>query len=210
MIKKLIFDVDNTLIDFPKEYVRGYQEVLDKNNIKKSFIDLYNALGKYETCGLYKYYKIEDVLNLINKELGLNLDKKFSDDYFKMYDNLITPVSDSTIKTLEYLSKKYELVVLSNWFTKSQENRLRKAGLLKYFTKVYGTDIVPMKPLEDSFLSVVGDLKVEECAMIGDNFDVDIKVPYELGMNVFYLNKDGIKVPNITTIKSIDELKEML
>lgn len=208
MIKKIIFDIDNTLIQFPKEYANGYQKVLNELGINVSFMDLYNAIGKYETCGLYNYYDIDEVIKLINKELNLNLDKSFGIKFFEMYDKLITPVPQSTIDTLEYLNKKYELVALSNWFTTSQINRLNEAGILKYFTKVYGTDIVPMKPKVESFMSVIGDLKPSECLMVGDNLEVDIKVPYSMGMNVYYLNKEELK--DIPTIKNIYELKERL
>jgi len=57
-------------------------------------------------------------------------------------------------------------------------------------------------------MSVIKDLKPEECVMIGDNLKVDIEVPYEMGMKVFHLNKFGTtKYP---TIRKIDELKERL
>lgn len=125
-----------------------------------------------------------------------------------MYNNLTTHVSDGVKDTLDYLSKKYELVTLSNWFTFSQEVRLKKAGIYKYFTKVYGTDIVPMKPKKDAFMSVMGNKKFDECLMIGDNFNMDIKVPYEMGMNVYYLSK-GID-SRYPSIDKLEELKEML
>lgn len=208
MIKKIIFDIDDTLIDFPRQYVDGYQEVLNKYNLNINFMDLYNAIGKYETSGKYEYYDIDKLIKLVNSELNLNLDRKFSNDFFKMYDKLITPVSQSTIDTLEYLSKKYELVTLSNWFTSSQTNRLKEAGIFKYFTNVYGTDKVPMKPKKESFQSAMGNLKAEECVMVGDNFNVDIKVPKEMGLNVYYLSKN--KKEGYNTINSISELKELL
>lgn len=207
MIKKIIFDIDNTLIDFPN-YEAGYQEVLDKHNTGKKAIDLYNAIGVYEECGKYNKYTKEELLKVINKELNLELDNNFLDDYFNMYNKLITPVNDSVKETLEYLSKKYELVTLSNWFTFSQMSRLKVAGIDKYFTKVYGTDIVPMKPCKESYLSVIGDNKLEECLMIGDNLDMDIKVPYEMNMNVYYLSKG--KDSRYPSINKIKDLKEML
>ena len=207
MIKRIIFDIDNTLIDFP-DYIEGYQSVLDKYHVNKNAIDLYNAIGVYEECGKYELYVYEELLKVINQELNTNLDNNFLDDYFNMYNKLITPVNDSVKETLEYLSKKYELVTLSNWFTFSQMSRLKVAGIDKYFTKVYGTDIVPMKPCKESYLSVIGDNKLEECLMIGDNLDMDIKVPYEMNMNVYYLSKG--KDSRYPSINKIKDLKEML
>lgn len=208
MIKRIIFDIDNTLIDFPKDYKIGYQQVLDKYHINKSASDLYDAIGVYEECGKYDKYTKEELLKVINKELNLNLGNDFLDDYFNMYNKSITPVSESVKETLEYLSKKYELVTLSNWFTFSQESRLKVAGIYKYFSNIYGTDIVPMKPCKESYLSVIGNNKIEECLMIGDNLDMDIKIPYEMGMNVYYLNKG--KECKYPSIEKIEDLKEML
>ena len=121
---------------------------------------------------------------------------------------LVRPLSQEIKETLEYLNNKYELVVLTNWFTECQCKRLESVCILKYFKKVYGTDLIPMKPNKESFIEVIGDLNKEECLMVGDNLEVDIKVPYEMGMNVYHLNKYGItKYP---TIKKIEELKEKL
>ena len=166
MIKRIIFDIDNTLIDFP-DYIDGYQSVLDKYHVNKKAIDLYNAIGVYEECGKYQLY---------NKE--------------------------------ELLSKKYELVTLSNWFTFSQKSRLKIAGIDKYFSNIYGTDIVPMKPKKEAFISVIGDKKIEECLMVGDNIAMDIEVPYKMGMNVYYLSKGKDSI--YQSIEKIEDLKEML
>lgn len=208
MIKRIIFDIDNTLIDFPKDYKIGYQQVLDKYYINKTYQDLYDAIGVYEECRKYDKYTKEDLLKVINEELKLELDMNFLIDYFDMYNNLQTNVSNSVKETLEYLSKKYELVTLSNWFTFSQKERLKKVGIDKYFKEIYGTDIVPMKPSKESYLSVIGNNKIEECLMIGDNLDMDIKIPYEIGMNVYYLNKG--KDSRYPSIEKIEDLKEML
>lgn len=208
MIKRIIFDIDNTLIDFPVSYKEGYQQVLDKYKINKTYKDLYDAIGVYEECGKFDKYTKEDLLKVINQELNTNLDNNFLDDYFDMYNNLETYVSNNLKDTLEYLSNKYELVTLSNWFTFSQKERLKKVEIDNYFNEVYGTDIVPMKPTKESFLSVIGDKRIEECLMIGDNINMDIKVPYEMGMNVYYLNKG--KDNRYPSIDKIEDLKEML
>ena len=207
MIKRIIFDIDNTLIDFP-DYIDGYQSVLNKHHINKKAIDLYNAIGVYEECGKFNNYDKNKLLKVINEELNLDLDNSFIDDYFTMYNKLITDVSDTVKDTLDYLSKKYELVTLSNWFTFSQESRLKLAGIDKYFSKIYGTDIVPMKPKKQAFMSAIGDKNIDECLMIGDNIDMDIKVPYEMGMKVYYLSKG--KKSNYPSIEKIEDLKDIL
>ena len=208
MIKKIIFDVDDTLINFPDSYVDETKKILTRFGIDAESINLYETVGEYETISKNKYYSKESLLEMINSSLNLDLTNEFIDAFFEMYDKLITPLEDGVVETLEYLKDKYELVVLSNWFTDSQKSRLKEAGILEYFDEVYGTDIIPMKPSCECFLRVIGDLKPEECVMVGDSIDADIKVPYEMGMNVFHLNKYGTsKYP---TIKAIKDLKERL
>jgi len=208
MIKKIIFDLDNTLMPFPKNFEIGFKEVLNKHNVDIEPILLYKAIGTYETSGNYVYYDKEEIVKVINKVLDLNLGIEFIEDFFNMYDKLITEIDKEIIETLEYLKSKYKLYIISNWFTDSQKSRLKEAGILKYFDEVYGTDIIPMKPKKECFMTVIGDLSPSECVMVGDNLEVDIKVPYEMGMQVYHLNKFGTsKYP---TIRKIEELKERL
>lgn len=209
MIKRIIFDIDNTLIDFPKDYEVYYQQILDKYNVRKTALDLYRAIGSYEDSFENKqFYDKEKLLETINIKLGVNLGKDFIDDYLKMYSKLITKVSENVIDTLEYLSNKYEVVALSNWFTSNQKERMEYAGILSYFDEVYGADIVPIKPNKESFLYAIKDRKLDECLMIGDSIRADIKVPYEMGMNVYYLSLDNNT--EYPTINSIERLKEIL
>ena len=56
MIKKVIFDLDNTLMPFPKHFEKGFKEVLNKHNVDIEPILLYKAIGTYETSGKYIYY----------------------------------------------------------------------------------------------------------------------------------------------------------
>lgn len=208
MIKKIIFDIDNTLMEFPKNFEIGFKKVLDRFNLNISPKQLYDAIGTYEKNKNNVYYDKEKLLNTVNDVLNLNLNMKFMEEFFKMYNRLITPIPEETIDTLKYLRDKYELVIISNWFTDSQKSRLKEAGILQYFDEVYGTDIIPMKPRKEGFNSVIKDLKPEECVMIGDNLEMDIKTPYEMGMNVYHLNRFGTsKYP---TIRKIEDLKEML
>ena len=208
MIKLVIFDIDNTIMDFPKNFETEFKKVLNKFGANIEPIELYKAVGTYETNKEGIYYTKEKLLEVVNKVLSLNLPIDFIDEFFNMYNVLISDIESSVIDTLKYLKTKYKVVALSNWFTDSQKSRLKVAGVLSYFDEVYGTDIVPMKPRKESFMSVIGDLKPEECIMIGDNLKVDIEVPYELGFNVYHLNKFGTtKYP---TIRKIEELKERL
>ena len=69
----------------------------------------------------------------------------------------------------------------------------------KYFKKVYGTDKIPMKPRKESFMSVIGDLKPEECVAIEDSPN-GIK-------SAFSANLHTIMIPD--KIQPTEEIKKM-
>ena len=73
--------------------------------------------------------------------------------------NCYSEEDKSIIPTLEYLSKKYELVILSNWFSYSQIERLKKIGMDKYFKEMYFTDEVKNKPNKEAFIKACGPYK---------------------------------------------------
>ena len=208
MLKRIIFDIDNTLIKVPKTCDFAFQAILNKYNVNKTGRQLYQLVGKYEYITNNEYYKKDKLLKMINDDLKTKLPMKFLDECIDIYNNLDVDLCDDIYSTLEYLSLKYELVCLSNWFTDSQKARLKKVDILKYFDNVYGADIVPLKPIKKSYLSVLGNHQINECMMVGDSIKFDIEIPYEMGMQVCYINDK--KHDKYLTIDKISKLKEML
>ena len=207
MIKRIIFDIDDTLIKFPVEFKEMYESIIRENKLDISYKDLFKAIDKYEECKKYTYYNKKDLIDVINKSLNLNLDVTFLNSFLKKYNKLITPVPIDTIETLKYLKSKYELVILSNWFTDSQISRLKCAGIYEFFNQVFCADKIPMKPYKEAFIKACGDHNLNECVMVGDSLKSDIEVPYSLGMNAYYLTNKESKYPSI---KKISDLKELL
>ena len=203
MIKRIIFDLDNTLIPFPNFEI-GFKSVIDKYNLNITPTYLYKLIGSYEKY--YDIYNYELLLKVLNKDLNRNLDKTFLDDFMDMYDSIDMKLDDGTVETLKYLKNKYSLVVLTNWFTNSQKNRLKKVNILKYFDEVYGGDLIKIKPNKESFIKAMGDFKPEECISIGDRIKIDIEPAEKLGIKAYLLGKSY----KYNTIEKISDLKELL
>ena len=214
MIKRIIFDLDNTLIDWKDEYWHlGIIEACKKLNIpytKNIEEKIIKAIDDYENK--QKYYDIEIMQSSINKELG----KDYSTDFIKKilkYFEICVPkqIDANVLKTLEYLSNKYELVILTNWFENQQIQRLKNSGILKYFKKVYATERIKVKPNNEAFYSAMENCKPDECIMIGDNLKIDIDGAIEAGMNAIFLNKKNTVVDKkYRQIRNIDELINIL
>ena len=135
MIKKLIFDLDNTLIIWKDEYSLELKYLLEEYKVDTDYKKVDKIIDDLE----YKHDTISEeiLLNDINSSLNLNLDISFIKKLEKRQSKL-SFIDDDLIDVLDYLSKKYELVILSNYFTNIQKNRLKNAKIDKYFTKGFG------------------------------------------------------------------------
>lgn len=203
MIKRIIFDVDETLLSTNYDCLQAYQEYFDSINVNIKAIKLYDLIGKYESDN--GSFEKDDLEKYIQKHLYANFNMN---DMLEIYGNHGTLKDKNIINTLDYLSKKYDIVVLTNWYVDSQSNRLAKANIIKYINNVYGIENAGLKPLESTFKVACDSYKPEECLMVGDLIDIDIIVPVKLGMNVYYCgNEDNVNYPRI---KDISELEELL
>lgn len=213
MVKRLIFDVDNTLIEWKNEYWETLKDVFKEENIEYNEILINNfikAIDMYEK--IYEYYNREKMLEHVNKITNSNFSMDFFNKLLKKFEDCIPPKDDNIYNVLEYLSKKYELVVLTNWFKDIQENRLKKFGIHQFFKEIFASENFKMKPNKESFDVAMGSKKPEECVMIGDNLETDIKGAINANIKAIYittkLNKG--KVNDYIVINKLEDLKELL
>lgn len=209
MKKRLIFDVDDTLIPWDKKYYLNLKRLLNQNNIKLGWLRFYKTLKAIENYEhTHECWDMVEFKECITKVAKIDMDDTKVELFFKwLEDCVIGEASKDLHDTLKYLSKKYELVILSNSFKKSQVKRLEKYGIKKYFKEIFCGDEV-MKPSHKAYLRACGKYKPIECIMIGDNLEFDVIEPSKLGIEPIYVNDKKHK--NYLTIKDVCELKEIL
>lgn len=212
MIKRVIFDIDNTLIPWKDEYYEGIGKGVFKklgiNYTRQDVQDIINGINSYEQKE--KYFDKEKFSNILKQSSKLQLPDNFLEtllDYFSIC--VPTRIPNETIDTLEYLKEKYELVTLTNWFEKEQIERLEKVGLKQYFKKIYACEKFKIKPYKESYITAAGNNKMEECIMIGDSIKNDVEGAIACNMNAIYYNPSG-KQTNYKSIQSFSELKIIL
>lgn len=206
MIKRIIFDIDNTLLDTNKDCIDAYQEYINLYKLKIEPKDIYNAIGEYEEKG--GNFNKGELAEFLSKKLKLKFSLEDLDNLLKIYAKHGTLLNNNLPEILDYLRKKYELVTLTNWYDGDQLLRLTKAGIAKYFKEIYGFKY-GMKPSKEVFIKACGGEVIENCLMIGDSIKSDIKVSQELGMQVLYYDSSNYR-SSYPKIKSLDELKEKL
>ena len=208
MIKRIIFDLDDTLIPWTKKYYLGLTKIAKKHGIKvklKELSKIADTIDVYEKE--YPNFKRENVKDMVTRTTGI----KLTDD---LLDVLIDWVGTCTPKkknkrlmeTLDYLSQKYELVVLTNFFGVAQEKRLERFGIRKYFKEVYGADD-HSKPNKQAYIMAANKTKLKDCLFVGDNLVNDYEKPMELGMEAIWLTKEKT---DKRSIKNINDLRRLL
>lgn len=203
MIKRIIFDIDNTLLNTDLDCQKIYQQYFDDEKVNIEGMKLYNLIEDY--YHMNGDFTKSDLEKFVQKHLYTNFN---IDKMLKVYGMKGTLLHQDIISTLAYLNQKYELVALTNWYVESQSNRLKKAGIYKYFSVVYGFENAGLKPSQDTFKIAMGNNKPKECLMVGDSIPYDIEVPNKLGLQTYYLSNE---INNkYKTIKSISELKVLL
>lgn len=212
MIKRIIFDIDNTILrtieDMPECLFIG----LLKSKIKPT-IKLMKQIGysmqEYEDTHLK--YDRKEFVDFFNKKYNYNFDYKFYDELnesFAKYSR--SKLNKNALRILKYLSSKYEIVALSNYLTNVQKRRLNKRGIIKYFKEIYGGETV-LKPNKEAYLLSCGNNRIEECLFIGDSLENDYLGPMKFGIKaILYDKKDKYKGTNYNKIKDFKELEKIL
>lgn len=199
MIKRIIFDIDGTLItgvDF-SSYVANTLKKYGIEDIEKTKQFLLN-IKEYEKT--YNSYDRNLYLKFFCDKLGCELDNHFLEIFFQELRKAI-PENAEKIKSMLAAMNEYELVLLSNYFEESQRNRLTAMGINDYFSEYYGESII--KPNELAYRQAQEIYQPSECVIVGDDKRLDIDVPKSLGFKTIYVNENG-------DIKRVEELSPRL
>ena len=148
------------------------------------------------------------MINYINEYTGKKYPKEFIDKIIDRWSRCVpAKLPESTIKALKYLKDKYEMVILTDWYAEQQIKRLEKVDIMKYFSNVYSAEKTKRKPFKEAFIQAIGENKPEECIIIGDNFERDIKGALNAGLQAVYYNPNN-KV-NILENKEYYEISDL-
>ncbi|MBP3461543.1 MAG: HAD family hydrolase [Bacilli bacterium] len=210
MIKRIIFDLDNTIILWKDEYVEALKKTMKEFDIDVDYKIIDKVIEEQEK--IRKILTKEILLQDINRNTNLNLDIEFINKLLINQSTLAPQNDEKMIELFTYLDKKYEIVLLTNYFKEAQVGRLKTLGIDKFFKEFYGCEEITLKPNKEAFIKAIGPYKPNECLMIGDNYEVDIKGAKVLNINVIQVDlKNKIKEKQKhKVIKSLYELKEML
>ena len=93
MIKRIIFDIDNTLLDTYKDCIDTYKIYIEYNKLNINAKDIYNIFEEYEVSN-GNYIK-EDLSIFLSK--NIKVDKIDINNLLDLYSNHSTLINNNTI-----------------------------------------------------------------------------------------------------------------
>ena len=213
MVKRIIFDIDNTLIPWNNEWwntikVTFYSFGLECDDIlQKKFLQ---AAFLYEK-NTRRFSEIE-MGKFISDEIGIELPDEFIFQWEKELFACVAEVDLELVECIKYLASKYDLCVATNWFTDQQVERLKRYGIYEYFSEIIGCDQYNLKPDLEMYTYLSNGFLPGEVVMVGDSFTNDIEPALKLGIYCFYVTEEEKKTRDnlYMHIKSVKELRKIL
>ena len=221
MIKAVLIDIDDTLLDFRKSAEKAIYLCFKKYGLEFN----QNVIQTFHTINDELWLRIErkeitkqDMYGLrwvsIFKELGITLDGFEMENLFRSTLSGIAEPVDNAYDLLVYLYEKYPLYAASNSSFEHQRKRMTQSDMLKYFQKMFVSENVgalkPAKEFFDFCFAEMGNPNPNEVVIIGDSLTSDIIGGVNYGLETIWFNPNNKDLPpNLSPTYTVNDLREI-
>lgn len=224
--KTLLFDLDDTLLDFGHAEQTALKKVLEYHGVTSTpqHFSMYKEINRKHWEMLEQdLITKEDVLKLRHERffstLGFEVDGHEVDNLYR--SNIAeygTRLFDGALDLLHSLSHHHDLYIITNGVKETQEARLLKSGLQPYFFDVFISEDTgyqkPMKAFFEHVAMSIPGFRHDEALIVGDSLTSDIKGGINSGIDTCWFNPDNHTNPHSYdpdyTVRRLDELTEIL
>lgn len=225
MIKNILFDLDDTLLDFHKAEAEAIRFTLKEFGIDPSDenVQLYSRINrscwaKLETGEFTRDEVLHRRFDILFDTLGIAGDSHQTQKVYEYRLSLGAYYLDGAKELLDTLYGKYKLYLATNGIVNVQSRRIKDSGIGKYFENIFVSEKIgynkPDKRFFDAAFSEIPQFRLDETVMIGDTLTSDILGGINAGIRTVYFNPKGRKndtgiVPDYE-IATLDEITKLL
>ncbi len=226
----LLFDADNTLLDFSKAEYLAFRFTAESEGLAFSE-DLYNAYSVIND-GLWKslerkeidleFLKLERFRRLLlgmgyeENETTMTKAARLRDCYTESLGEQ-TCLIEGAEEVCKELSERYDMYLVTNGIAKIQHARIDNCAIKPYFKDVFISEEIgaskPSPAYFDAVFAALGMPEKEKCLVIGDSLTSDCDGAIAYGLDICRYNPKGEsdKGRKITyTVNKLSELTELL
>lgn len=202
--KYIIFDLDNTLLDFSKSEYNALQALFARYGVvfNEETFDQYKEINHQLWSKLEEgLVKKETVLNSRFSQFfatqGIQVDGAKADDEYRSILESRNDLMEGAIDLLDYLTKEgYIIYAGTNGVGRTQRNRLKNAEMTGYFKELYISEEIGFEKPDvrffDTIFSKEGIKEVSKVLMIGDSLSSDIRGANRIGIDSIWVNNTFI------------------
>lgn len=219
----LLFDADNTVLDFDKSEEQALQRAFELCGVKydADVLTVYrrNNIAQWQRYERGEISRDEVLLNrflltldeLAIKNCNVN---KLADEYEKYLHFGFYQIEHAR-EVLEELQKTCDLYVVSNGVLSIQNSRMKGSGLEKYFLRRFISEEIGVpKPNVEFFnrsFAQIPNLKKSSTLIIGDSLTSDVQGGINAGIDTCWYNPNGAKNnTDLVPTYEISDLRQLL
>ncbi len=223
--KYLLFDNDETIMDFKKSEAVAFEETYNSFNLDIKYSK--DLLISYSEINLLWWKKLER--GEVNKETllvkrfedflskhNLKADALLMSETYKERLSLNNHLIDGALDLLKVLSKNHEIYIITNGVSSTQHSRINSSPIRQHIKDFFvSEDIGFSKPHKEYFNYVLKKSEIkskEECLIIGDSLSSDIKGANNMGIDCVWFNLRNERNSDLKInyeVKSMQDLKKL-
>ncbi|MBM7689457.1 noncanonical pyrimidine nucleotidase, YjjG family [Enterococcus ureilyticus] len=197
--KTLLFDVDDTLLDFQLTERKALQALFQEEEL--TLTDEIEAIYKKINSRLWREFEqgktdkatVTDTrFSLLFQQLNKKVDGKKMGEQYRYHLSQGHDLLGNSKAVIEKLNFDYELYIVTNGVAKTQYQRLNDSQMTKFFNDIFVSEEVgyqkPMKEYFDNVFERIPNFEREKTMIIGDSLASDIQGGQLAGIQTLWLN----------------------
>jgi len=208
-IKIISFDLDGTLVK------STYADSVWLEGVPKLYAKEKKLPLEYVKEYIFKeYYKVGE-----NKKEWYDIDWWFK--HFKINGSwqellneyrFVVEIYPDTIETIKKLSKKFDLIIISNAKEEFIKIQIEETKINKYFSHIFSSlsDFNIVKKMPQVYKEICDKLKINtnEIVHVGDSKEFDFVSPQKIGIRSYYIDREKTEKGN-NVIHSLFDLEKL-